>query len=95
MATDVGVCVRVDPPPPPPQCAALSVCVPPLALSLSFFITPPPPPIIPPHKHTSALEPVISGEIMQLHHAKHHAAYVAGLVSFRVEGGEREREREG
>ncbi|CAI6003470.1 unnamed protein product [Closterium sp. NIES-64] len=25
-----------------------------------------------------ALEPVVSGEIMQLHHAKHHAAYVAG-----------------
>ncbi|GAB3134035.1 superoxide dismutase [Tsukamurella serpentis] len=26
----------------------------------------------------SALEPHISGEIMQLHHDKHHAAYVAG-----------------
>ena len=26
----------------------------------------------------SALEPWISGEIMQLHHDKHHAAYVAG-----------------
>lgn len=24
-------------------------------------------------------EPVISGEIMQLHHAKHHATYVANL----------------
>lgn len=27
----------------------------------------------------SALEPVISGEIMELHHAKHHAAYVKNL----------------
>jgi Fe-Mn family superoxide dismutase len=27
----------------------------------------------------SALEPVISGEIMQLHHAKHHNAYVTNL----------------
>jgi Fe-Mn family superoxide dismutase len=27
----------------------------------------------------SALEPVISGQIMELHHAKHHAAYVANL----------------
>lgn len=27
----------------------------------------------------SALEPVISGEIMQLHHSKHHAAYVTNL----------------
>ncbi|HET6824581.1 MAG TPA: superoxide dismutase, partial [Amnibacterium sp.] len=26
----------------------------------------------------SALEPHISGRIMQLHHDKHHAAYVAG-----------------
>ena len=26
----------------------------------------------------SALEPYISGEIMELHHSKHHAAYVAG-----------------
>lgn len=26
----------------------------------------------------SALEPAISGEIMELHHSKHHAAYVAG-----------------
>jgi len=26
----------------------------------------------------SALEPHISGEIMELHHSKHHAAYVAG-----------------
>lgn len=26
-----------------------------------------------------ALEPVISGEIMKLHHSKHHAAYVANL----------------
>ncbi|KAJ2795524.1 Superoxide dismutase [Mn], mitochondrial, partial [Coemansia furcata] len=25
------------------------------------------------------LEPVISAKIMQLHHDKHHAAYVAGL----------------
>lgn len=29
----------------------------------------------------SALEPVISGEIMELHHSKHHAAYVNGLNS--------------
>nr|AAW24943.1 SJCHGC03207 protein [Schistosoma japonicum] len=28
---------------------------------------------------TSALEPVISKEIMQLHHSKHHAAYVNNL----------------
>lgn len=28
-----------------------------------------------------ALEPVISGEIMQLHHSKHHAAYVNNLNS--------------
>ncbi|CAH8560670.1 unnamed protein product [Schistosoma turkestanicum] len=27
----------------------------------------------------TALEPVISGEIMQLHHSKHHAAYVNNL----------------
>ncbi len=27
----------------------------------------------------NALEPVISGEIMQIHHQKHHAAYVANL----------------
>lgn len=27
----------------------------------------------------SALEPVISGEIMELHHGKHHAAYVNNL----------------
>ncbi|KAF8071255.1 Sod2 [Scenedesmus sp. PABB004] len=27
----------------------------------------------------AALEPVISGQIMELHHAKHHAAYVANL----------------
>jgi len=27
----------------------------------------------------SALEPVISGQIMELHHAKHHAAYVTNL----------------
>lgn len=27
----------------------------------------------------SALEPYISGEIMQLHHDKHHATYVAGV----------------
>ena len=26
----------------------------------------------------AALEPAITGEILQLHHAKHHAAYVAG-----------------
>lgn len=26
-----------------------------------------------------ALEPVISGEIMQLHHQKHHNAYVTNL----------------
>jgi len=26
-----------------------------------------------------ALEPVISGEIMELHHSKHHQAYVNGL----------------
>ena len=25
-----------------------------------------------------ALEPHVSGEIMELHHGKHHAAYVAG-----------------
>lgn len=27
----------------------------------------------------NALEPVISAEIMQLHHSKHHATYVANL----------------
>lgn len=27
----------------------------------------------------SALEPIVSGTIMELHHAKHHAAYVANL----------------
>ena len=27
----------------------------------------------------NALEPVISAEIMQLHHSKHHAAYVNNL----------------
>ncbi len=27
----------------------------------------------------SALEPAISGEIMELHHSKHHATYVAGV----------------
>lgn len=27
----------------------------------------------------SALEPVISGEIMELHHKKHHATYVANV----------------
>lgn len=27
----------------------------------------------------SALEPVISGQIMELHHGKHHATYVANL----------------
>ncbi len=27
----------------------------------------------------NALEPVISAEIMQLHHSKHHAAYVTNL----------------
>ncbi|MEN9287556.1 MAG: hypothetical protein RLZ88_226, partial [Actinomycetota bacterium] len=26
-----------------------------------------------------ALEPHISGRIMELHHSKHHAAYVAGI----------------
>ncbi len=26
-----------------------------------------------------ALEPVISGEIMKIHHQKHHAAYIANL----------------
>ena len=26
----------------------------------------------------SALAPSITGEIMELHHSKHHAAYVAG-----------------
>ncbi|WIA32351.1 hypothetical protein OEZ86_003186 [Tetradesmus obliquus] len=31
-----------------------------------------------PYDH-SALEPVISGEIMELHHKKHHAAYVTNL----------------
>ncbi len=39
------------------------------------------------HKHTlpqlpygySALEPVVSGEIMELHHSKHHATYVNNL----------------
>ncbi|CAH8628375.1 unnamed protein product [Schistosoma bovis] len=31
-----------------------------------------------PYEH-NALEPVISGEIMQLHHSKHHAAYVNNL----------------
>ncbi len=28
---------------------------------------------------TQALEPHISGEIMTLHHTKHHQAYVSGL----------------
>ena len=27
----------------------------------------------------NALEPVISADIMQIHHQKHHAAYVANL----------------
>jgi Fe-Mn family superoxide dismutase len=27
----------------------------------------------------SALEPKISGQIMELHHGKHHATYVAGI----------------
>jgi superoxide dismutase len=27
----------------------------------------------------NALEPIISAEIMQLHHSKHHATYVANL----------------
>ena len=27
----------------------------------------------------SALEPKISGQIMEIHHSKHHATYVAGL----------------
>lgn len=27
----------------------------------------------------SALEPVVSGEIMELHHGKHHATYVKNL----------------
>lgn len=27
----------------------------------------------------SALEPYISGEIMELHHSRHHATYVNGL----------------
>jgi Fe-Mn family superoxide dismutase len=27
----------------------------------------------------NALEPVISAEIMQLHHQKHHATYINGL----------------
>jgi superoxide dismutase, Fe-Mn family len=31
-----------------------------------------------PYDYT-ALEPVISGEIMKLHHQKHHAAYVQNL----------------
>ena len=43
------------------------------------------------HQHTlpelpyaaSALEPVISGEIMELHHGKHHAAYVNNLNAAR------------
>jgi len=26
-----------------------------------------------------ALEPKISGQIMELHHSKHHATYVAGM----------------
>ena len=26
-----------------------------------------------------SLEPHISGKIMELHHSKHHAAYVAGI----------------
>ncbi|MDF2470622.1 MAG: superoxide dismutase, partial [Rhodococcus erythropolis] len=29
----------------------------------------------------AALEPHISGEIMELHHSKHHATYVAGANS--------------
>ena len=28
-----------------------------------------------------ALEPVISGEIMQLHHAKHHNTYVTNVTN--------------
>lgn len=31
-----------------------------------------------PYKY-NALEPVISGEIMELHHCKHHATYVNNL----------------
>ncbi len=31
------------------------------------------------HVQSGALEPYISGHIMELHHGKHHAAYVANL----------------
>ncbi len=36
----------------------------------------------------SALEPVISGEIMELHHGKHHAGYVANFNKLSEQAGE-------
>jgi Fe-Mn family superoxide dismutase len=33
--------------------------------------------IVLPHPQYGALEPHISGKIMELHHGKHHAAYVS------------------
>ena len=32
----------------------------------------------------AALEPHISGKIMELHHDKHHAAYVAGTNDYEI-----------
>ena len=40
-----------------------------------------------------ALEPHISGEIMQLHHDKHHNTYVTALNDVLDEAGRRPRER--
>ena len=45
-------------------------------LFLPFYISTPRPTLPSP---SQALEPHISGQIMELHHAKHHQAYVNGL----------------
>jgi Fe-Mn family superoxide dismutase len=42
----------------------------------------------------SALEPVISGEIMQIHHAKHHQAYVTNLNAALVQYAEAEKKHD-
>nr|AXY94524.1 mitochondrial manganese superoxide dismutase [Closterium ehrenbergii] len=42
----------------------------------------------------SALEPAISGEIMRLHHGKHHAAYVAGFNKAMEQLGEAQARRD-
>ncbi len=40
-----------------------------------------------PYAYT-ALEPVVSGEIMELHHSKHHATYVNNLNAAEEQLGE-------